>query len=551
MSDLITGLQALDAALPAYDEAKTFYDGKSNEKFTSAALQKALGSDTSTFLFNYSRIVVESRLNRMEVSAIITEDGSADDILADIWTRNQLDQEIQDALEGALVFGDSYLIAWDGEEGVDVFYNDPRSTRIIYDVENPRKKRFAIKRWMEGDKLRVNLYYSDAIEKYISKKKASATPKDSDFEQYFDEGSEAWPVPNESGKIPVFHLRTSRQYGQPEHRQSYGPQNSINKLLTTQISSIEFATAPQRYFLQDPTANSGVDPISDFGSNFARDDDDDDSVSNLKAGPGGVWNLKGISSVGQFDPVSPDTFVVPFKSFIESMSTVTSTPMHSFNVGALPSGESLRAAEAPLNKRVASLETLFGGVLADLHEFALELNGITAKVQVNWAPVASYDDAELWATVDAKTSAGIPLRTALMEAGYTDEQVSEWYPDGESARSAKEIAALADAIQKLGAAATLGVITMEEARNLLPKDIAIEVLVNPTAVVDALATPAPESNVANDIKAQADALGILIRAGVNPEEAASRVGLAGVEFTGAMPTSLRLPQADANKLEQA
>lgn len=550
MSDLINGLTALNNALPAYQEAKTFYDGKSNEKFTSAALQKALGSDSNTFHFNYSRIVVESRLNRMEVSAVVTEDGSADDILADIWNRNALDQEILDALEAALVFGDSYLIAWEGEDGVDVFYNDPMSTRVFYDVENPRKKKYAIKRWLDGEKLRANLYYADRIEKYITKGKPTSTMTEQDFEAYYDEDSDAWPILNESGKIPVFHLRTSRQYGEPEHKQSYGPQNSINKLLTTQVSSIDFSTAPQRYFLQDPSANDGVNPASDFGM---VDEDDNDSISNLKAGPGGVWNLKGISAVGQFDAPSPDTFVVPFKTYVEAMSTVTSTPMHAFNVGALPSGESLRAAEAPLNKRVASLETLFGGVLADLHEYALLLNGVDAKVLIHWNPVATYDDSELWATVEAKTAAGVPLRTALMEAGYTDEQVSEWYPDGESARSAKEIAVLADAIQKLGAAATLGVISIDEARKLLPKDIAIEIFVNPAAALDALEpeAAAPEVNAADDIKAKAEAMGILIRAGVESNDAAERVGLAGVEFTGAMPTSLRLPEAEASKLEEA
>ena len=549
MSDLIQGLRALDYALPAYEEAKRFYDGQSNEKFQSAALQRALGSKDSTFNFNYSRLVIESRLNRMEIAAVATEDGSADDFLAEMWNRNQLDTELMDAIEGALVFGDSYLIAGEGDEGVDVFYNDPRSTRVFYDVENPRKKKFALKRWMDGDKLRVNLYYADRIEKYISKSKPNSTMDEQDFEAYFDEDSNAWPLVNDSGKIPVFHLRTSRQYGAPEHKQSYGPQSAITKLLNTQISSIDFSTAPQRYFLQDPSANDGVDPNSDFGTGLAPDDDDD-IVSNLKAGPGGVWNLKGIASVGQFDAPSPDTFVVPFKNFIEAMSTVTATPMHSFNVGALPSGESLRAAEAPLNKRVASLETLFGAVIADLHEFALELNGVQAKVLVQWNPVATYDDADVWAVVDAKTASGVPMRTALMEAGYTDEQVSEWYPEGESARSAKEIATLADAIQKLGAATTLGIISVDEARKLLPKDIAIEVLADPLAVLGAV-DPAPSVSEGQDIKSKAEALGILIRAGVDPEEAATRVGLSGVEFTGAMPTSLRLPQADANKLEQA
>lgn len=51
------------------------------------------------------------------------------------------------------------------------------------------------------------------------------------------------------------------------------------------------------------------------------------------------------------------------------------------------------------------------------------------------------------------------------------------------------------------------------------------------------------------IKAKADAMGVLIRAGVDPETAARQVGLIGLEFTGAVPTSLRLPEAAASALE--
>lgn len=61
-----------------------------------------------------------------------------------------------------------------------------------------------------------------------------------------------------------------------------------------------------------------------------------------------------------------------------------------------------------------------------------------------------------------------------------------------------------------------------------------------TAVADAV-----------DTKAKADAMGVLIRAGVAPDDAAQAVGLGGLAFTGAVPTSLRLPQVDASNLEGA
>lgn len=51
--------------------------------------------------------------------------------------------------------------------------------------------------------------------------------------------------------------------------------------------------------------------------------------------------------------------------------------------------------------------------------------------------------------------------------------------------------------------------------------------------------PVDEPDEAKDIKARADAMGVLIRSGVTPEAAAKRAGLTGVKFTGERPVTLR------------
>lgn len=52
------------------------------------------------------------------------------------------------------------------------------------------------------------------------------------------------------------------------------------------------------------------------------------------------------------------------------------------------------------------------------------------------------------------------------------------------------------------------------------------------------------------IKDRADALGVLVRAGVQPDTAAQMVGLPMAEFTGAVPVSLRVPERQAQSLEE-
>lgn len=61
------------------------------------------------------------------------------------------------------------------------------------------------------------------------------------------------------------------------------------------------------------------------------------------------------------------------------------------------------------------------------------------------------------------------------------------------------------------------------------------------------AASATEDAVA--LKAKFDALGVAIRSGVDPEDAAARLGLAGIKFTGAAPVALRLPESQAQNLE--
>lgn len=66
------------------------------------------------------------------------------------------------------------------------------------------------------------------------------------------------------------------------------------------------------------------------------------------------------------------------------------------------------------------------------------------------------------------------------------------------------------------------------------------------------AAPASVSSSAEDaqaMRAKFDALGIAVRAGVDPDDAANRLGLSGVKFTGAIPVALRPPADDATKLE--
>src|SRR5690625_887414 len=58
-----------------------------------------------------------------------------------------------------------------------------------------------------------------------------------------------------------------------------------------------------------------------------------------------------------------------------------------------------------------------------------------------------------------------------------------------------------------------------------------------------------ESEDAKAARDKFEALGVAIRAGVDPEDAARRVGLSGVQFTGAVLVVLRMPESQSRALE--
>lgn len=449
-SDLISALNELRAARDGYEKAQAYYDGDVEERFASEFMRRVFAKSTDDFRVNLACRPVDAVLDRLEIAALTADADDVTEILnTRVWTENQLELEAPQIHQATLMFGDAYGFVWpaeppdaeddpepepDGEHddtgvaGVDVFYNSPLTVRILYDPENPRRKRLAIKSWEEGSgddtRVRVNLYYRDRIEKWISKPKTKAA-KDEDFEPFIDESTdENGVMDNPWGEIPFFHFRTAAPYGRPEHINAWGPQDALTKLVVNQMSASDFAAFPQRYGLVEPGA--GTDDDTDWGDTDAEDPEDKES--SLVSGPGSFWALRNYKAVGEFAPVDVKNFLEPMSVYVRFMAAVTSTPMRWFDPsGDVPSGESLRADDGPLTKKVNARQRWLAATWRDLAGFALKILGIKGvTVTVRWAPPQIISDLEGWQAIQAKQDAGVPVRQTLLEAGYTEAEVDSW-----------------------------------------------------------------------------------------------------------------------------
>lgn len=485
-ADLMLGIEELDDSRPGYDQAALYYDGKAPEVFTSVRLRRALAAHRIDFDLNFAKTPVNAVTDRLEIAGITGADDEQTALISKIWQDNQLDLEMPDLFRRAGEYGDAYLMVLpvEDEQGntvrVEMYYNSPQTVRVIYDEENPRRKDFTIKKWSEGKYQRAELYYDDRTDRWTTSEN-SRGDQPSDWHPWpaDPEDPESWSIEHDWNEQPVFHFRTDRPYGVPEHYGAYGPQNAITKLQSTHMGTVDYQGAPQRYALTETSTTDTSDlepgdwddgdwPLNEKGLGPSDSGED----SSLKAGPGEMWLLRGYKAVGQFDAANPQVFLDPIMFNVRAMAQICTTPLHLFDPsGEQPSGQSVRAQDAPFTKKVSNRQLAYGATLREAFTFALRRLGVEDPVvTVHWKPAETVDDVEGWQTVQAKIDAGVPRRQALIEAGYRAEQVDAWLSgtdDAELQRRVDVLASLADSAQKLGAAAALGVITNEQVTALM------------------------------------------------------------------------------------
>lgn len=405
-----------------YEEAENYYEGNTSEVFGGAGLAKVFRNTPYRTNLNFCRPVVDAVHNRLEIAAVLGTSEQANKIIGDTWELNQLGLDANEVHRRALVYGDCYVMVWpDAEGNLEISYNTPLTTTIVYDPESPRKKLYAVKMWeTEDENTRMNIYTADKVTKYQAKGTSVTDGTNWSVVESFD---------NPFGEVPVFHFRTHRPFGRPEHLDALNAQDYINKQFITSMVVADYQGAPQRYALSKAGASGEA-------QDFAEGDTARENLSTLKNGPGELWFMQDVDKVGQFEPADPKNFWEPIKDTVRAMASLTNTPLHYFEkTGNVPSGEALRVAEAPLIKKVQDRQISFGQAWRELFQFILRVNGIIEDVQVKWKEVESLDVLEVLDAALKKRNIGVSLSQTLRELGYDDEVIDRVIEEAKAERN--------------------------------------------------------------------------------------------------------------------
>jgi hypothetical protein len=412
-ADIVSALELLSKCQKRVKTYRKYYDGDHNLAFATSKFRNAFADLFKEFAYNMCPSVVDALADRLRITGF--GKSTAGDLAWQIWQANKMTQRAGEIHTDAFIVGDAYLLVWPDDSGAAIIsVQTAEETTVHYADEDRTVIDWAAKRWSIGKQIRLNLYYSNRIEKYISDDTAGRV-----FRQYNVPG-EPWPVNNEYGRVPVFHFGNNARQGTPgrsELKDVIPLQDALNKAVADMLVAMEFVALPQRWAT---------------GIEVKRDPETGQPISPWRPSIDAVWSAPDTDvRFGQFDPANLTQFLEVQDRFLVAIARVSRTPLHYImpQSGDFPSGESLKTAETPFLAKVADRMESFGNTWQEVMLFALQIASAPAtsadEIAVDWrdpAPKSAKEQAE---TAAIKQGIGVPLPVLLAELDYTETEIDD------------------------------------------------------------------------------------------------------------------------------
>ena len=410
-----------DARAAQYRAYRAYYDGDQDAKPN--ARQRAylhLAHDES-FSVNLCATVVDALAERLSVSGFETKPQELGVQLWQWWIDNKMDG-VQGLVHTAAVRdGDTYvLVEWDNVHQRprithELAFDGTQGVKLHYDRERRGVVAFASKRWRvesedptsAGYVRRMNLYYPDRIEKYISDERVSEATW-----QPYREPEQPWPLPWPLGIVPLVHFRNmdiGLDFGRSELSDVIPLQNALNKATLDLLAAADMAGFPVYYLLGD-----------DWG--------------DLSLSIGSVLKSQRVDAkVGKIAGSDLTQLLAVCDHLAHRIAQVTRTPLSYFQASGQVAAEgTLKQQESGLLSKARARQVSFGNSWENVMHLCLGLNNLYGQalpeaeyLESSWAALETRNARDLLETLRIKREVlHVPLATLWSEAGYDEQQIA-------------------------------------------------------------------------------------------------------------------------------
>jgi hypothetical protein len=413
-------LKFLRQLKPYYTLTHNYYSGRHRMAYASEKFRNAFGDLFMGFSDNICPGVIDAVADRLHIDGFEVDgcDASLKEDARIIWRNNTMPVQSGFIHNEALKSGDAYLIVWPDKAGNPVMFpNRPDLVSVSYNEEVPGLIDWAIKCWRRHDGYwRLNVYYADRIEKYLSISRSDQQPEQLNKFQPLVIPDEAWPLPNPYGRVPVFAFSNCCELGGmgTSELQSVIPlQDALNKAMLDLLVAMEFVALPQRWAT---------------GLEVDIDPETGEAIQPFKPGVDRIWTVADTEvTFGEFQQANLEQFIKVQDSLRIEAARITGTPLHYMMLlSDPPSGESLKTLEVRLVKKVKDRIEMFGAMWAQAMNFALMITGKevgTGTMKAKWCDPAPQTPREQSEVGVLKSQVGISNAQIQREMGYTDDQI--------------------------------------------------------------------------------------------------------------------------------
>jgi len=363
-------LARMDKWGKAVTRFRKYSDGEHEAKMTDEMRKQLRVVDGEEFNSNYCDMVVSSMSDRLVIDRMDADATAAVTWANDVMQFNRFDELQMDVHQMALTDGDTFIfVGYDNEAQIPTFVHEPAwdgdvGMLVVYD-RNRSQIMAAIKVWYEAGiddaARRVNVYYPDRIEKYV-------TGKDK-LETY----EEVTPWVDADGSpvgLTIHHFknrgRSRVELGMSELKNVVPLQDALNRTLYSMVMTAELTAFPVRLARGfHPPANLSPGVWVTIGG----DGLDKDQVADAS-----------VMAQGQLTP-----FIDQAKFLKGEIGTISSTPLPEFMGGDSSSGEALKQREVGLVGKCAKFQVKIGNVWEDIFLTARRVQlafGTTAPPEV-------------------------------------------------------------------------------------------------------------------------------------------------------------------------
>jgi hypothetical protein len=247
-------IEEQDARAVAVAKYRAYNDGDHDASYLTPEMRKLLRITDSSdvpFAANYCKIVVNTLVDRLEVTGIASGNDAVDDWVAKLLKANRFDAMSHNVHESLVTDGDTFvMVPWDNAAQRVVFtheyaYDGTSGIIPLYRSRDMREIACVFKIWQveidaDTTQTRVNVYFPDRIERYAAEDEGKLEP----FSAPGLRPVERWVSRRDNAPIgiPLVHFKNRGRYnyGESEIAPALGPQDALNRIWYSLILNTEY-----------------------------------------------------------------------------------------------------------------------------------------------------------------------------------------------------------------------------------------------------------------------------------------------------------------------